>query len=333
MNYNYLLLHFETNNLSTVKSILSTILLLIAANLSYAQSGNVGIGTSTPSTPLQVVGTVSSTSAASAASSTESTQVPPGGLELFRSTGSTASNVNGYIDFKDNSTKDFDLRLLYDHTLGTNGGFSIVTSTNGGATNAGRFTVLNSDGRIGIGTSAPDASAKLDISSTTQGVLVPRMTYAQRVAIAAPAMGLMVYQTDSNKGFWNYNGTIWSSVNNAVGNIRSVSSQTVTLLPTDQFVLCTYAGTSGGSNYGDGGIFYLPAANSVPRGYQISLRSMGCYTCYYAYIGGCAPGDHLNYRGYISPSPYSFNALITNFSTFMTLVSDGVNTWYVVAND
>ncbi|HPS61992.1 MAG TPA: hypothetical protein PLK82_02965 [Bacteroidales bacterium] len=43
----------------------------------------------------------------------------------------------------------------------------------------------------------PDASAALDIRYDNRGVLIPRMTYSQRIAIAAPANGLLVYQTDS----------------------------------------------------------------------------------------------------------------------------------------
>jgi Protein of unknown function (DUF1566) len=56
---------------------------------------------------------------------------------------------------------------------------------------------------------AADASAILDVSSTTQGMLVPRMTQTQRLAIAAPASGLLVYQTDSLKGLYYFNGTVW----------------------------------------------------------------------------------------------------------------------------
>lgn len=54
----------------------------------------------------------------------------------------------------------------------------------------------------------PAANALLDISSTNKGLLIPRMTRAQRMAIAAPPVGLMVYQTDSvttdPKGLWYY---------------------------------------------------------------------------------------------------------------------------------
>ncbi len=64
---------------------------------------------------------------------------------------------------------------------------------------------------VGIGTSTPDTSALLDIASTDKGILIPRMTTVQRNAIASPATGLMVYDTNL-MGFWYYNGTAWQPV-------------------------------------------------------------------------------------------------------------------------
>lgn len=55
---------------------------------------------------------------------------------------------------------------------------------------------------------APDASAMLDVVSTTRGALIPRMTTAQRTAIAAPATGLFVYDTTLN-AFLYWDGTAW----------------------------------------------------------------------------------------------------------------------------
>jgi hypothetical protein len=67
---------------------------------------------------------------------------------------------------------------------------------------------------VGINTdnSTADPSAMLDVKSTTQGMLVPRMTEAQRLLIASPATGLLVYQTDGTSGFFFYNGTAWTSL-------------------------------------------------------------------------------------------------------------------------
>ncbi|MBL7965216.1 MAG: hypothetical protein JNM31_15380 [Flavobacteriales bacterium] len=58
---------------------------------------------------------------------------------------------------------------------------------------------------------APASSAMLDITSTSSGLLIPRMTTAQRTGIAAPATGLLVYDTNTN-GFWYWNGAAWTTL-------------------------------------------------------------------------------------------------------------------------
>jgi hypothetical protein len=63
---------------------------------------------------------------------------------------------------------------------------------------------------VGVGTANPDASAKLDVTSTTQGMLIPRMTEAQRILINTPATGLLVYQTNAPAGFYFFDGTVWT---------------------------------------------------------------------------------------------------------------------------
>ncbi|HYK46355.1 MAG TPA: hypothetical protein VEV83_14350, partial [Parafilimonas sp.] len=69
-----------------------------------------------------------------------------------------------------------------------------------------------SSGSAGIGTTTPNASSALEIKSTTQGLLISRMTKAQRDAIVTPATGLMVYQTNSTPGFYYYSGTAWTAI-------------------------------------------------------------------------------------------------------------------------
>ena len=66
--------------------------------------------------------------------------------------------------------------------------------------------------QIGINNENPDPSAALDITSTTGGLLIPRMTETQRDAISSPAIGLMIYQTDGTVGFYYYNGSSWAEV-------------------------------------------------------------------------------------------------------------------------
>ena len=71
--------------------------------------------------------------------------------------------------------------------------------------------------QVGLNTITPDASSALDIESTTGGILIPRLSESQRDAIALPATGLMIYQTDKNPGFYFYNGTAWTKINGATG--------------------------------------------------------------------------------------------------------------------
>ncbi|MFB3388294.1 hypothetical protein [Flavobacterium sp. LAR06] len=68
------------------------------------------------------------------------------------------------------------------------------------------FLTFIGHAQIGIGTVTPNASSVLDITSTTQGILAPRMTTVQRNAIASPADALLVYDTDV-KSFYYYNST------------------------------------------------------------------------------------------------------------------------------
>lgn len=65
---------------------------------------------------------------------------------------------------------------------------------------------------VGIGTTTPNKSALLDLSSTTKGLLIPRMTLAQRGNIVSPATGLMIYQTDFLAGFYYFDGSEWKSL-------------------------------------------------------------------------------------------------------------------------
>lgn len=67
-------------------------------------------------------------------------------------------------------------------------------------------------GVLTIGTTSPSASALLQMNSTTQGFLPPRMTQAQRTAIASPAVGLIVYQTDGTEGAYQYKSTGWAAL-------------------------------------------------------------------------------------------------------------------------
>ena len=80
---------------------------------------------------------------------------------------------------------------------------------------------------VGINTTgaAANAAAMLDVTSTTKGVLLPRMTTAQRNAIASPVVGLTVYNTDLNT-FDYYNGVAWISGTAGTGTANYIPKWT-----------------------------------------------------------------------------------------------------------
>ncbi|WP_034260749.1 tail fiber domain-containing protein [Altibacter lentus] len=106
--------------------------------------------------------------------------------------------------------------------------------------------------QVGIGTTTPNASAALDITSTTTGVLVPRMTEAQRTAISSPATGLLVYQIDNTAGFWFFDGSVWANLSTGGnGEFQSVSGmvQNTTNVGSDDFVFGDTDLTGSGSKF------------------------------------------------------------------------------------
>jgi hypothetical protein len=105
------------------------------------------------------------------------------------------------------------------------------------------FFSIHSIAQTGIGTTTPHASAKLDVTSTDKGILIPRMTASQKSAISSPANGLMVYQTDGTSGFYVNTGSsgspIWSRINTdwiksgndisyATGNVSISGNENIT---------------------------------------------------------------------------------------------------------
>ncbi|PKL85495.1 MAG: hypothetical protein CVV22_07190, partial [Ignavibacteriae bacterium HGW-Ignavibacteriae-1] len=66
----------------------------------------------------------------------------------------------------------------------------------------------HSQENVGIGTTTPEVTALLDLVASDKGLLVPRLTTANRDAIAAPATGLLIYNTSNNR-FEYYTGATW----------------------------------------------------------------------------------------------------------------------------
>ena len=156
-----------------------------------------------------------------------------------------AANTPAYVLI--NTTTNAGFRLDVNGTARVSGnltfGFNttyITTSSTGGGINAGINTFFNNGAiwiddtsvralditynngikianttryPLSLGTSAKAvASAQLEMVSTTQGFLPPRMTNAQRTAIVSPAVGLIVYCTDVTEGLWVYKSAGWTFI-------------------------------------------------------------------------------------------------------------------------
>ncbi len=117
--------------------------------------------------------------------------------------------------------------------------------------------IHNNGGNIGIGTTIPDVSSKLEVNSTTQGFLPPRMNTSQRDAIASPAVGLTIYNTTVSCLQW-WNGAYWfdgcgnnnlpstiTSLN--CGGVTSTGNLTNGTAANGVFASVSYTGGNGGS--------------------------------------------------------------------------------------
>jgi hypothetical protein len=84
--------------------------------------------------------------------------------------------------------------------------------------------------QIGIGTATVDPSAMLHVQATDKGMLIPRMTEAQRIAIVSPAQGLLVYQTNNAEGVWSFTAGQWKnlSASNNGGKYMLILSDGIT---------------------------------------------------------------------------------------------------------
>ena len=120
---------------------------------------------------------------------------------------SLSPKINGYLALDRNSNRTFN--------IGDSNASRTYLKVQSSLTSNFADVSINTDhlfvkkeGNVAIGTSTIDASAKLQVDSTTQGFLPPRMTTTERDAISTPAAGLMVYNTDTNTAeCWN--GSAW----------------------------------------------------------------------------------------------------------------------------
>jgi hypothetical protein len=130
----------------------------------------------------------------------------------------TANNyANGAVNLAANSMALLGYGTNGQLLLGSAGTNGYVSLNAGGFGTAQERVRITATGNVGIGTTTPNASARLDVTSSTQGFLPPRMTTTQRDAIVSPVAGLTIYCTnctanDSSTGVTQtYNGSTWKN--------------------------------------------------------------------------------------------------------------------------
>ena len=102
--------------------------------------------------------------------------------------------------------------------------------------------------QVGINNENSDPLAALDITSTTKGLLMPRMTNAQRQAISSPVAGLMVFVTDFDGGsFMFYDGTKWGTLSFTEKRPDAPTIGTAVAADTQATVSFTAPSSDGGS--------------------------------------------------------------------------------------
>ena len=125
--------------------------------------------------------------------------------------------------------------------------------------------------------SSPNSKAMLDVSSTTKGFLPPRMTYSEKIAIASPPAGLIVWCSNCGTSgeLQVYNGTAWTNLTggNASGTVPGAPAIGTA---TGGNALASVAFTAPGSNGGSTITSYTATSN--PGGYTGTLTQAGSGT-------------------------------------------------------
>lgn len=189
--------------------------------------GNVVVGNNTSltyATGIQPKIQVNSTGISGIGISRWNAGAATNALSFLKSRGTTIGNftsvasgdftgsINFYGADGTNGVISAQISAVVDGTPGTNnmpGRLVFFTTPNGTSGTIERVRIENS-GNVGIGVT-PNASALLDVQSTTKGVRMPNMTTTQKNAIVTPAAGLMVFDTTLSK-LCVYSGAAWETI-------------------------------------------------------------------------------------------------------------------------
>jgi len=170
---------------------------------------------------------------------------PAGPQGLAGVDGADGNDGNGIASTVDNNDGTFTL-TFDDNTTFTTSDLTgpegpLVSGTNGqtlynnGTEWVSTSNLYNDGTSIAIGTDDIDSSSVLQIESTTQGVLFPKMTSEQRDLIATPQTGLLIFQIDNSPGFYFYDGTAWVALDTSNGTSSGGSDSKTLIYTTNGF--------------------------------------------------------------------------------------------------
>ena len=181
-------------------------------NIDNTNSGNVGIGNTNPQYKLDVTGTINSTGNIS----TSQTVSANGGLEVVES---------------------FVPKVTLKNQSGYGGYFNLRNAANQQKVNISSYEDNYVNQPLAVGNSSVDASAQLDVTASSKGLLIPRLTTTQRNNITTPATGLLIWNT-TDSTLQQYRGLSgWSAIGGG-----SISA------PSGEIVYGTGGGTTSSSN-------------------------------------------------------------------------------------
>ncbi len=265
--------------------------------------GNVGVGTSTPLYKLDVAGEARFGSIKMGAISSDNT--------------SYGTNVYDYTTFTHVNNQAQNITLP---SYGIASFIEDTSATTAITGNAGlkfftfgqeRLRIL-SNGAIGIGTTAPAATAMLDLTSTTKGFLLPRMTTVQRDAISSPVTGLQIYNTTNNTNDY-FNGTSWTTSSGVSGGgaiTGSSGAVNISAGGTNQNITLAASGT---------GVVTTASPVTITNSTVSTTPSTGALVV----NGGVGIGGALNISGRINGTTsgtgwfgFKDTGVLTNYGTF-----------------
>lgn len=235
--------------------------------------------------------------------------------DTFDSVRVTGGKYNVILGSKSPLTAPFNQAYYLGVSLGNGSGAEYtprprLTAAPAGLALLGAGNEFTSEGAVGIGTTSPDASAIVHLNSTAKGLLIPRMTDAQKKAIAQPDLGTMVFQTDQIRGFYYHDGDRWQHIN---GSVRQV-----------------------GELYGGGIIFYVDAKGQhgliAALSDQSAAAAWGCsgtpMTHAYGTKRGCGEANTASIVDKDSCATAGIAARLCN-----DLVLNGYSDWFLPSKD